>query len=238
MAHSGASATCNTMIKLEVTNILRQSPGYLGWKDTHLRHAGCNDNLARIYQFSHPEQIVNLTDADLPGNTDTLYDYHKRNDELALAGNTIKAIHQSSLPYDGSLYFFEKKPLFDSENHICGLIYHCQEMILNDFLINLLETDKRFSSASKQYYLAATTNTRALSTRELECLFCTLRGLNANETGKRMGLSKRTIESYLENIKNKFGSRTKQELVIMATAEGYCNIIPERFITIGKKLFN
>lgn len=226
------------MIKLDMSHILRQSPGYLGWKDTHFRHAGCNDNLARIYQFSHPDQIIHLTDADLPGSTETLYDYHKRNDELALAGHTIKAIHQSSFPYDGSLYFFVKKPLLDAENHICGLIYHCQEIILNDFLINLLETDKRFSSASKQYYLASTTNTRALSTRELECLFCTLRGLNANETAKRMGLSKRTIESYLENIKSKFGSRTKQELVIMATAEGYRNIIPERFITIGKKLFN
>lgn len=226
------------MIKLEMTSLLQQLPGNIGWKDTHFHHAGCNDNLARILQFSHPDQIINLTDADLPGSTEELYHYHKHNDELALAGHTIKAIHQSSFPYDGSLFLFVKKPLLDSANQICGLLYHCQELAFNDFISNLFETDKRYSTSSNRYYLETSTNTRKLSTRELECLFCTLRGLNAKETGKCLGLSKRTIESYLENIQNKFGATTKQELIMMATSEGYRNIIPERFLTSGKKLFN
>lgn len=51
-----------------------------------------------------------------------------------------------------------------------------------------------------------------LSSRERECLGWFLKGLPAVQIGKKIHLSNRTVEFYIENVKNKLGCRTKQEL--------------------------
>jgi DNA-binding CsgD family transcriptional regulator len=51
-----------------------------------------------------------------------------------------------------------------------------------------------------------------LSRRELECLEWLLKGRSARQIGEELNLSKRTIEEYLENIKNKLGCITKTEV--------------------------
>lgn len=51
-----------------------------------------------------------------------------------------------------------------------------------------------------------------LSQREKECLKFLIDGKTAKETASLLGLSRRTIESYFENIKNKLSCETKQEV--------------------------
>ncbi|CAM2944449.1 transcriptional regulator LuxR [Legionella steigerwaltii] len=52
-----------------------------------------------------------------------------------------------------------------------------------------------------------------LSRREKECLQFLIRGKNTREVAQILGLSKRTVEHYLENIKNKMSVNTKSELI-------------------------
>lgn len=52
-----------------------------------------------------------------------------------------------------------------------------------------------------------------LSARELDCLSHMLQGKSARETSILLGLSKRTVEHYIENIKDKFGISKKSELI-------------------------
>lgn len=52
----------------------------------------------------------------------------------------------------------------------------------------------------------------SLSMREKECLRWFLKGMSAVQIGKKIHLSNRTVEFYLENIKNKLACNTKQEL--------------------------
>jgi DNA-binding CsgD family transcriptional regulator len=61
-------------------------------------------------------------------------------------------------------------------------------------------------------------------------LFFILRGRSAKQIGEIMSLSKRTIESYIENIKSKFGCNTKADLLLLAMTNGYMGNIPPRFI--------
>jgi len=56
----------------------------------------------------------------------------------------------------------------------------------------------------------------SLSTREKECLNILLDGKTAKQIGYLLGLSPRTIESYLDNIKSKLQCWTKAELVDFA----------------------
>lgn len=57
------------------------------------------------------------------------------------------------------------------------------------------------------------TNLNLLSKRETECLQLIIRGKSARQLGIIMGISQRTVEEYLNNIKLKFGVSTKAEII-------------------------
>lgn len=52
-----------------------------------------------------------------------------------------------------------------------------------------------------------------LSKRESECLHLIIRGKSARQLGCILGISQRTVEGYLNNIKSKFGVSSKAELI-------------------------
>ena len=56
----------------------------------------------------------------------------------------------------------------------------------------------------------------SLSDRERECIKLLLHGKSTKETAALLNLSPRTIEHYLENIKNKFSCQYKHELFSVA----------------------
>jgi DNA-binding CsgD family transcriptional regulator len=52
-----------------------------------------------------------------------------------------------------------------------------------------------------------------LTERELDCLIYTTLGMSAKDIGKKLGLSNRTIESYLQTLKQKLGCHSKSQLL-------------------------
>jgi DNA-binding CsgD family transcriptional regulator len=214
-------------------DIFEQLPGYIGWKDKNLYHLGCNRNLAAVLRLEDTAQIIGLKDQDLIDHNDESDSFHKKNDLLVLHGNIVKGIHRSSTPYDGSLFLFVKKPIFDNSNQISGLIYYCHEFFASSTFSNIFEINIKNCSADfipSHYRIASQDNVCNLSERELECLFFILRGKSAKQIGEYIRLSKRTVESYIENVKNKFGCHSKSELIIKALRMEYMSIIPPRFL--------
>jgi DNA-binding CsgD family transcriptional regulator len=65
-----------------------------------------------------------------------------------------------------------------------------------------------------------------LSQREKECLMMLLQGKSAKETGVLLKLSSRTVESYLENTKNKLCCFSKQDLFESAKRFKELGLIP------------
>jgi DNA-binding CsgD family transcriptional regulator len=117
-------------------------------------------------------------------------------------------------------------------NNIIGVIYQCQLYELNNFFSYV---QKNINSAAQcmlpsHYKMEMFSNPCQLSTRELESLFYLLHGMSAKQISECLGLSKRTIEAYLENIKYKFGSQNKTELLIQSINAGYADHIPQRFL--------
>jgi len=53
----------------------------------------------------------------------------------------------------------------------------------------------------------------SISKREIECLFYLAKGKSARETGELMHLSQRTVEYYLNCLKEKFHCKKKSELI-------------------------
>jgi DNA-binding CsgD family transcriptional regulator len=205
--------------------MIDQILGGIGWKDTQLRHLGCNVNLARALKLKRPEDIVGLKDSDFPIHTEQDYLFHFQNDQLALLGKTVKIVHL----YQESAYFVTKKPLIDATKKIIGVIYHCQELEHPDFFFQLNQTDKKSfpaTGAISHYKVQSEHNPFHFSKREKECIFYLLRGKTTKQTSEILNLSKRTVDYYIENIKNKTGCRSKSELLVTAIKSGYMDIIP------------
>lgn len=66
-----------------------------------------------------------------------------------------------------------------------------------------------------KHYLSGRDHEKPLSTREAECLFHLSQGRTMKEIAELIHLSPRTIETHIDNIKNKMGCYTKGELISM-----------------------
>ena len=194
------------MIEYLQADLVKQAPGFMGWKDTHLKYMGCNDNLATILALDSPEQIIGLSDRDLIDCTDESLLCHYRNDLLVLSGQSVQYVHRSTSPYDGSPFNVLKKPLFNEQKKVIGIIFHCSSLSAISIQSTLISVNKY-----------------KLSVREMECLYHFLKGNTLKEIAAILNLSKRTVESYYDNIKSKFGCDTKTALIIEAVKQGYMN---------------
>ncbi|MDQ5921829.1 MAG: hypothetical protein QG673_1888 [Pseudomonadota bacterium] len=52
-----------------------------------------------------------------------------------------------------------------------------------------------------------------ITPRELQIIDCTIKGNTAKETAEKLGISFRTVETYMENMKLRFNCKRKSELV-------------------------
>lgn len=52
-----------------------------------------------------------------------------------------------------------------------------------------------------------------LSKRQIECLYYLVKGMTAKETARIIGISHRTVECYLDNIKTKLNCSSRVELI-------------------------
>lgn len=63
-----------------------------------------------------------------------------------------------------------------------------------------------------------------LSPRELECLGWVSQGKSSTDIGAILGLSARTVDSYLEKAASKLGVRTRIEAVVVGVRRGLIDV--------------
>ena len=110
--------------------------------------------------------------------------------------------------------FSVKSPLYGKDNKLIG-IFGCSivpskdnvtDGIMHIAKMGLLDLNS-FKKNSKKFL------DYDLSQRETDILHFTAQGKSAKEISLKINLSKRTIEDYLENLKNKFQVESKAELM-------------------------
>ena len=70
-----------------------------------------------------------------------------------------------------------------------------------------------FYRVKKRYHVLIHDKAILLSKRQLECLQCIYEGLSMLDTAKTLGLSSRTVETYIEIIKNKLRCNNRMEII-------------------------
>ena len=207
-------------------SLLDHLPGYIGWKDLNCHYVGANKALLEFKGFSDVDEVAGKTDEELsPESIEENQIFHQQ-DLFVLNGEKVSTVHLNSKTND--VFLLEKCPLKDQNNNVTGLIYHCRPCHKNELFRLLSQFDDQLNLSTHHYTLKGNENKYALTNRECECVFLLIRGKSAKEIGALLSLSTRTIESYIEHIKNKMDCKNKAELLVKAVLNGYHNHIPAR----------
>jgi len=68
--------------------------------------------------------------------------------------------------------------------------------------------------------MRAIDTTKPLTSREVECLVCVAEGMDAQEIGQRLGITKRTVETHIANSKRKLKTKNRVSTVVRAMRLG------------------
>lgn len=197
-----------------------------------------NSSAMQTLGFNKSISFTDTTYANLPCSAASDHINFEKQDDYVLSRNlTLRFLgYHCYANDDWRIMLGEKSPLCDDENKIIGLISHWQD-VTHDSLVDLsriLISKKNFPRKQKYFSFSINnnlqSNTIKLSKRQTETLFYTLRGYNRRDIAKLLNLSSRTIETYAEQLKNKFSCESRIQLIEKAIVMGYMNIIPDSLL--------
>lgn len=200
------------------TNILENyfdSPCQIYLKDKHGKILECNEKQAKIAGFDKGQELVGLYNEDLLPRD--VVQSIITNDQETLATQTLKICVESAKfthangPNDSMNYCLSYKfPHYTTQGKLIGL------MGVSFDIHSYSSIDLNPHSPLLKHFLISPIDHPAiqqLSPKQKICLKHLLQGKTYKEIGEKMHLSHRTIEQYVENLKNIFGCQNKSELI-------------------------
>jgi len=173
----------------------------------------CNDHMLEDIGLHHKNEILGLTDFDLHFLEVDEAKNLRANDTMVMT--TAKSniiIEQVTLAnMQKSIAISYKEPFYEGQKIIgirgASIIVDKNEFASQPFfLINQLIGEH------------ASFSLNALTSRERECFNYLTRGFTAKQIGKKIQLSARTVENYIEKIKIKLDCASKAELIEKASS--------------------
>jgi len=168
------------------------------FKDVHAVYQWCN--LAQLSLF-HYNDVSGLSLIDL-FDKKTANQLEQVDRQVVSSGNRMIFIEEG--PYPNGSYtktLSIKQPLKSDVGEILGMIGF--SVILHDKQV----LQEQFFARTKQ---------NGLSKQQSECLYFLMQGYSAKEIALHMHISFRTVESYLDVIKNKLNCIKKSDLINLA----------------------
>lgn len=196
----------------QIETLFENSNDNIYWKDTSCKYLGVNTAMTNDVNKSASD-IINSTDFDLVWH-DYAKELQQHDKEVMITGNP-KTYLERGKDVNGNqvIYRSKKFPLFSKQNKIIGVFgisaLHTHKITLQ----SLINKDKFIEHLASFKSLNPTTELKHLSNKQTECLFYFVRGMTMKEIGASMSLSPRTIEKYLETIKNYLKCKTRSEIM-------------------------
>lgn len=208
-------------------------------KDTNHRIVATNNKTAQLLGFSSAEQMLKnpISDHEVQCKASQLAQNFRSEDKISFQDEKVVVLSQCYYQNDEKkLFLSEKISLRNSKNEYIGLfvssiditatrIINLQPLLSINGMITKLNANKlneQFSVIIRPSYPDI-----KLSQRQTECLYYIINGYSSSNIGRLCQLSKRTVETYIEHIKDKLLCSSKQELIEKAISLGYLEIIPQ-----------
>lgn len=137
------------------------------------------------------ESVLGKSDYDLFPKA-VAHEFARNDHKVILSGKELVAREVVKISkYATRRFVSHKRPCYDSNNNIIGVLGNSFEVA--DIAIGKLRVE--------------------LSKREIDCLAGIYQGKTAARIGQELLISKRTVESYIENLKIKLMCKNKSELI-------------------------
>lgn len=218
-------------------NILSKAmPGvYLWKKDINFNYMEINQDCAALFGIPKKKDISGFSDYDIPCKIADFADTFRQQDEQVMKTAQplkILEIHQCA-ENQTKIMLNTKNPLKNENGAIYGTFAYCVD--ITDYLGNITNlltqlsvenntTKRKLLTGSYSIYQAEYDD--VLTPRQMDCLFYLLRGKTSKQIAEALGLSPRTVEQYVEQLKHKFSCKNKSELIETAINKGFINVIP------------
>lgn len=226
-------------INLGTTEFVDKLPGYLTVKDVQSKFLLLNKNNANLVGLTC-EDAIDKTDYDIKCEAVKYADDFVKQDQLTIKHNNMKYLGYFSYANNAWKIMLGEKCVIKNEKDQpigitsymtdvtnCKLFDIARFMIKHDDKNHRIITQDQFCYIFNDNYLESN-----LTQRQSECLFFLLRGYSYKSIAKILNLSPRTIEIYVESIKNRLDCCSKSQLIEKAVELGYMNILPESLIKI------
>lgn len=197
--------------KFEASNI------YVFAKDAKYRFIFCNEKLAEAANLDSPTQIVGKTDVDLCWKDKS--DFYRQIDFDVMNNNCayVNVFEHQKLPGKEVDILVTKNQLMNKSNKCIGVIGSYVD-ITGYFLVKKIGC---FNEVDGRFYFGNEYFTR----RELEIFKHILLGKTSKKIALNLKLSNRTVENYIETIKNKLQCSAKGDIIATAIKSGLAYLI-------------
>ncbi|KLV09647.1 LuxR family transcriptional regulator [Photobacterium aquae] len=215
--------------------IFNQLPGCWGCKDINSVFVYANAEYGQIIGVDHHQDCIGRTDFDMPSPTvECAESFREQDQQVILSGKRLRIldIHPYS---DGSwrAHLFTKTPWKNTEDEIVGTIFSGVEL-KDTAILEVGHWICRAAGISPKQQLSFDLEPNNppvnLNTRESEVLFLLLYGKKPQYIGKVLGVSVKTVESYVARLREKFNANSKNELIDLALDLGFGSHIPESML--------
>lgn len=215
-------------ISQKVQDYLVRLDGPAIYKDEHHTFQYVNEQYGKLVGVrGHHLDLIGSTVAEVPCGMAAAADILEEQDRLIMSsGRSVKKldIHPCA---DGiwTVHVGRKEPIFDDNKKAVGVIWHGID-ITDAYTVAISTQLARFSGLQNNYELSNHGGCLSLSPRESQVLFLIMRGKTAKLAATVLGVSHRTVQQYIDSLKQKFGVESKVELIDTAIARGYMSQIP------------
>jgi DNA-binding CsgD family transcriptional regulator len=205
-----------------IDSLVETSTGTVYWKDKNSVYLGINKEFLTTANTDSMEKVIGRSDLDMIWQQQAA-SLVKNDQEVMVTGATKVMIeHVASATKPTNYYCSHKTPLCGRNGNIIGVIgvsYALDDIdsiyaALND--ITALFNPSVTLQVNKLAAMFADSLNFKLSKRQVDCLFYLVKGKTMKQIASILGLSYKTVEHYLETVKNKLSCHSRAELIAKA----------------------
>lgn len=214
----------------ELDSFIRHISGYSIIKDLQSKYLKISEKMAELIGLPGRFDGFGLTDYTVNHEIVKYADMFVAQDkELISSGSNISGFY--SIEFNGMIrpLFFNKYFIKNHHGENVAIVAQTIDLTssnLSNGILDLINNNQKIYADENLYLTNRSYTDIDLSIRQSQCLFYLLKGYTNKEIARLLSLSPRTIEHYVDTIKDKMKCRNKGELIAKAIDKGYLSIIP------------
>jgi DNA-binding CsgD family transcriptional regulator len=221
-----------------LSGLLSNFPGHTTLQDINARFLAANHAAMNAMGFKDFDHMHGRFPYEMKSRLAEIHEQLVENHRFILEQNaaTTSIISAYIANGDWRLFVMQQQPSLDTNKKIIGVATQAIDVTTTSIATHLaplfLETNSQSGLNMLQGVYRYTTRDEEwnFSKRQGECFFWLLHKKSAVEIGEILGLTKRTVESYIRHIKAKFNVSTIAELIDFAHEHGLQNYIPKHWL--------